>query len=440
MDDEDAGAAPSDAGADSPDGGPDPGPTRAELYSADTTQSPLTPHVAANLRQIAALVPDARGDVFAKIGDDSTASSNFLRCFGSGVIAPGPSQDPGSIDLDGRDHLQPTIARLRDGDADGSDPFQRASLAAAPGWTAQDLLSGDPAPLDREYAALSPRFAMIMLGTNDVDDRAFYDFGNDLRSLVEHTTAAGIIPILSSVMPRDDSPAADAEVVRFNAITRGVAQAAQIPFIDLHRELAALPDHGLGEDLIRPSVYRNASDQPVPCAFANDALQYGYNLRNLLSIEALDRVVRVVEDDAPAPDSSQRTLAGAGLSYDPFVIGELPFAHAADTGQSSSRMIDRYDGCGANQNESGPEYIYRFDVDRAMTVRAMVIDRDGADIDVHLMRDGIAGEFCVQRNHRAITGELEPGTYYFNLDTFVTSGGTELVGEYMFVLVEEPGS
>src|SRR5688572_26143716 len=79
------------------------GPTR---YPHDTLASPVTAAVAATLRAIAARGTH-RSDVFMKVGASGTVSTNLLYCF-SGLAQY-------TVDLDGRDALQPTIDTFRMG-------------------------------------------------------------------------------------------------------------------------------------------------------------------------------------------------------------------------------------------------------------------------------------------------------------------------------------
>ena len=126
-----------------------------------------------------------------------------------------------------------------------------------------------------------------------------------------------------------------------------------------------------------------------------------------------------------------------GIAADPYIIDQLPFTHVADTANDGAYGVDGYPGCQAPQDESGPELVYRLQLATATRVRAVVVDRADADIDVHILADSPDGDACVERAHRIISTELAPGTYYFNLDTYVGAAG-ELSGEYLFALTEEP--
>lgn len=393
-----------------------------EVYPIDRTLSPMTPFVVANLRDIASR-GSMQADVFAKIGASATVSINFMHCF-AGT----------SIDLDGRDELAATVAHFAAGDAGGTNPYQRDSLSATVGWSAGAALSGDPSPLEQEVAAISPRFAVIMYGTNDIQLMNVYSYGANLLALADQLAAAGVVPLFTTVMPRDDSATADAVVPLYNMVVRAVAQARQVPLIDFHRELEPLPDHGLGADDLHPSVYSNLN--ALPCVFTADGLTAGYNIRNLITIQSLDRARRVVVDGEAAPDLPARTVMGAGLVANPVVVDGLPFSDVRDTRDAAESAIDTYDGCAATQDESGREHYYRFEVTTARRIRALVIDHGGADIDLHLL-GGTTGADCIARDHREIVADLAPGTYYFALDSFA-SGGVAQEGEYLFIVMEEP--
>lgn len=428
-----ADAAPRDARPPEPDadvppppdmGQPNPeeGPPR---YHGGELQSPLTPWIRDHLRQIRARSAGLQDNVFAKIGDSLTVSNSFLDCFAGA-----------NVDLDGRDALASTIDHFLDGDAAGTDPFNRESLAATVGWSAISALRGNPSPIDQEVTALDPRFAVVMFGTNDIQRQNITAYADEMLDIVDLLISQGIIPLLSSIPPRGDSAAADAQVPAYNAIVRGIAEGRQIPFMDLELALRPLPRYGLAGDNLHGSTYQ-ANGRYLPCVFTAAGLQHGYNWRNLLTIEALHRVVETVLGDADPPDPPAPPRAGTGTPADPFLIDSLPFTHLADTRESLSDVIDAYPACNAPQNESGPEYVYRLDLRRPATVRAMVFDRGAVDIDIHLLGEPDPAT-CLDRDHNAIEASLDAGTWYFVLDTFTGADGEPDAGEFLFVLVEDP--
>src|SRR4029079_7772072 len=124
--------------------------------------------------------------------------------------------------------------------------FDRTSLSATIGWSAFSPLQGMPTPLQQELDAAQPRYATVMFGTNDVGFGDTHMFGRNMFTLIDAIASQGVVPIISSVPPRDDSASIDAWVPRYNLVARGIAQARKVPFIDLHRELLNVPAHGLG--------------------------------------------------------------------------------------------------------------------------------------------------------------------------------------------------
>lgn len=407
-----------DASADTGDAGVDSGPVDAGAdvatlewapYRTDRDHSPITPSVARHLRSVFSRGSGLRDNVFAKVGDSITVSSRFMHCF------------DGAVDLDGRD-LQPTIDWFAEGDAAGTSSFTRSSLSAVVGWHAGRALDGSPSPLQQEISAIQPAYAIVMYGTNDIGFRDLDVYADNMLTIADTLLDAGIVPILSSIPARVDSAAIDANVPRWNMSVRALAQARQVPFMDYHRVMEALPNRGLGGDGVHPSASGNA------CDFSASGLMQGYNVRNLLALEALSRTRAAVEGEALDADE---TLFGDGSPEQPFVIDALPFAHVADTTESEHRNLNVYTGCAADQDESGPEYLYELRLEAPTTLWIRAFDRNAVDIDVHVL-DSPDEAGCIERAHQEIEVTLDAGTYWLSLDTF-----TDRAGEYVLVVMPE---
>ena len=403
-------AGPPDGGAD--DAGPPP-PTGPALYPIGPRHSPIPADLATGLRVIAARGATLDDAVFMKVGDSITVSTSFLHCF-AGT----------SVDLDGRD-LTATLDRFRAGDAGGSTPFDRTSLAATVGWSANAALAGSPSPLDQEHAATTPRFAVVMFGTNDVGYRTAEVFARDMWTIADLLVARGTIPLLTSIPPRDDSPTADAGVPLYNLAVRAIAQGLGVPFVDLHPELSALPSHGLAGDGVHLRGFGSGS-----CQLTSAGLQFGANVRNLLTLEQLDRVARAL--DTGALDADAPRLTGTGAADDPYVVPSLPFAAMGDTATSTSRTIDAY-ACGT-QNESGPERFYRVEVTAPGRLVASVLSQNGVDADVHILSGSPTAAACVARDNRTASADVTAGTFYVVADSFVDGAGAEQAGEYLVAI------
>ena len=415
----DAESTPEDAGLAEDARLPDAAPDASPVYPADRAHSPLGPVAAAALRTIAARAPAAATDVFAKVGDSITVSRSFLDCF-----------DGGGVQLDAFGDLEPARAFFAGGDAAGTSPFSRVSEAATVGWSVGAALRGAPSPLEQELTALNPAMAVVMFGTNDLQSRAPNVYFSGMRALVDALAVRGVVPLMSTIPPRDDSAIADADVPLYNGIVRALAQSRRVPLMDLHRALMALPGHGMGPDNLHPSAAAEGA-----CVLTPSGLQSGYNQRNLLTLQALDRAWRALNAE-PAPEAEGPTRRGDGTAAAPFEVDALPFAELRDTRDATTRAVDRYDGCQSQADESGPEHIFRLTLDAPRTVRAVVVDGDGVDVDLHLMVDPGDPTTCLQRNDREIEADLGEGVWYLVVDTYVVDGGPPQAGEFALVVFE----
>jgi hypothetical protein len=416
------GAPPPTDGSPAPDGPAPDGPSpqnHPTIYPSGVTLSPLSPNVKARLRQIAAKA-HRDGRAFAKLGASMTVSNSFMHCFVGSTVALG--QYGG---------LAPAIQHFNKDLGAGVTSFDRKSLCATVGWAALHALKGTPSPAEQEVSAISPRFAVVAYGTNDIGYKNIHGYADDMLDLADLLIGKGVIPVLASIPPRDDSASADLEVPRYNAVVRAVAQARQVPFIDLHRELVQLSDHGLGSDGVHPTTYSGGA-----CQLTAAGLKSGYNLRNLWTLQTLQRAKQAVVDDAPAPDPAGPARKGSGMKMAPIIVEGFPFVDRRDTKGWTQRNINSYSGCNATQDESGPEVLYRLVLSKPTTIRAYVFDRGAVDIDLHLLGSNASGSGCIKRDHQQLDAALQPGTYHFALDTFV-KGGQEMAGEYLFVLLQE---
>ena len=259
----------------------------ATRYPAGSLPSPLTEGVVSRLRAVLAR-GGGRPDVFAKIGDSNTSTPSFLRCFTSRAVRLGE-----------RGELEATRAFFARTPADGvHGSFDRVSSAAKIGWLTHQVL-GPPAgsaaagsPLATELAATRPGFAVVMLGTNDNRPIGAELFAQSLRELVDRSLAAGVVPLLTTIPPRADGRFAAARVPGLNAVVRAVAEERQVPLVDLFAALDRLPPKGLMTDGVHLASFGGAT--PRPCDLGARALQKGMNVRNLLTLEALDRMRRFV--------------------------------------------------------------------------------------------------------------------------------------------------
>ena len=417
-----SGSSSSSSGASGTGGGGGPiapeGPAR---YPAGARHSPMSASVVARLKDVIGASP-GRKDVFAKVGASNTVNTHFATCFAGA-----------DVDLGAHAELEPSRAFFATTLADPTHTsFDRVSLAAKVGWGAAALLAGDPPPLDQEIDAIDPGFAVVLLGTNDTYAQGVVPFEASLLAVVDHLLSRGVVPLVSTLPPRADSPEAAALAPEMNQIIRAVAQARQVPFMDLFGALDVLPDKGLVSDGIHLGVYSQGGAHG--CWLNEAGLAEGMNQRNLITLEALDRARRFLLESA-APEAAPPALAGKGTWEDPLVIDALPFVDDRDTNESTTSVVSAY-SCGP-QDEGGPEIVYRLTVNAQTKLRARVFDGGGVDVDLHLLGAEADGESCIARADKLLDADVGPGTYWIAVDSYV-SGGAAQSGPYRLTVIARP--
>jgi lysophospholipase L1-like esterase len=242
---------------------------------------------------------------FLKIGDSITASGDSLRCLGDRAHAPPTGVDPRapvSPDLADHGSLGAELAAAQR--AFLPEAFRRVSHAARVGWSVRAATRDGFAALEREAKELRARFALVQFGTNDVEDQAPHVFGRELLRITDWLLERGIIPLLVTPPPRRYGRDAARWMPRYRLIVRAIAEARRVPLVDYFAAVRELPRAGLAKDGIHPGTYREHG-RPLPCAFSSRALEFGYNRRNFIVLEALARVrAAVVEGRASDPDGA----------------------------------------------------------------------------------------------------------------------------------------
>src|SRR5262249_51843906 len=161
--------------------------------------------------------------------------------------------------------------------------FTRQSLAARARWGVAEVLAGGAgSALSRELAALRPGVAVVMFGSNDLTRSSVEEFEAAMAELLRTLEDARVIPLLTTIPQRTDQPQYGRLVPDFNAAIRGLAAAFGVPLIDYGAMVERLPDGGLADGL-HPSVCPYGAGSLPP-----ERLRYGYNLRTLLTLQALD--------------------------------------------------------------------------------------------------------------------------------------------------------
>jgi len=237
-----------------------------------------------------------RPGVFAKVGDSITASPSFMQALACRAPRLGAwSGLRGTWEFFGATAVP---AGSEEAQCPLSNSYSRLGIAAVAGWRAVDALSPresspecqDLPAVSCELRLLRPSVALIMFGTNDLEEFTAAEFRRYLARVAQLVSSAGTIPVISTIPPRRQWPFSE-RVARFNAEIAALAENRALPLWNFWRQMVepSVPNRGLSEDGVHPSALC------PPCTaidFRPDGLRYGYALRNLGALRVLDRLRR----------------------------------------------------------------------------------------------------------------------------------------------------
>ncbi|MCA9641791.1 MAG: SGNH/GDSL hydrolase family protein [Polyangiaceae bacterium] len=336
---------------------------------------------------------DLHANRFIKVGDSVTASGDTLYCV------------PRKASLKSLEAQQPklfAVAEYFGATQKYGGSFGHESQAAVVGWSAWNAIDGVKNHLWREQTSMSAQIALVQFGTNDIEIGALHHYADKLFDLVEQLERAGTLPVLYTIMRRADRAKAGREVPRYNAVIRGVATALQVPLVDYHAALEPLPKHGLSGDGIHPSTYQGPAGRD-PCDFSEQGLKFGYNVRNWLSLQVLERLRRVQLGKYRADQVAAWSGDGSGKA--PWVAPGLPLV---DFQPLQAELAPS-----ACDDESTKGVSYRVKIERAGRYRLLGFDR-GLESDVEIY-DEAQPDACVGRDARKLVVDLKPGSYRVEL-------------------------
>lgn len=185
---------------------------------------------------------------------------------------------------------------------------------------------------------------MVEFGTNDMvmamtPRAALFPFADRLGAVLDTLTGAGVLPVVTGVGPRAYVPATSLWL-QTDAVSRGLAEARQVPYLSLWHALRGLPGQGLGHDGMHANALKMGTIA-TPCVFTEEGLRFGYNVRNLHTLATLDALRRTVLDPAePAPDAPPLPpLTGVGTPEAPWRVDALPFTHAGPGAAGASARV-----------------------------------------------------------------------------------------------------
>ncbi|MCL5996087.1 MAG: SGNH/GDSL hydrolase family protein [Chloroflexi bacterium] len=265
----------------------------ASVSSIKLEDYPIVPAVSPSMREVyqAGLQQGNNPNVFAKLGDCMTENPYFLGPFSQG-----------KYDLGEYKSLKPVIDQFIGHPTRGKDwtqdSFATVGLASASGfniaapldstWADPKWCTAGESPLACEYRVTRPSIAVIMFGTNDVNytDAATYDFY--LRTIISETLGHNIVPILNTFPTRPEDPQ---KSLLLNQIVVRVAQDYDVPLVNLNRALEELPNHGVNP---QDTTHLTTPPDERVDVFTPENLKTGFTVRNLVTLQALEAVLKVV--------------------------------------------------------------------------------------------------------------------------------------------------
>jgi hypothetical protein len=267
---------------------------QAAVEKIDLQSYPLVPEVSAHVLAIyqEGMKKGNNIHVFSKVGDCMTATDDFMKPFTQSGYSLG--------EYAALEKVIKLYAKAPAGVKDsGFDSFSNPGLAATSGFNAAGVLdatwsdpkacTGDESPLACEYRVNKPGIALIMFGTNDMKSIKPEDFDLYLRRVVVQTINNGTIPILSTFPVQ---PGLEDASILYNKITVKVATDYDIPLINLYLALKPLEHQGV--DPVNTTHMTKPADGKAG-DLTKDGLQYGFNMRNLLSLQALEAVLNKID-------------------------------------------------------------------------------------------------------------------------------------------------
>lgn len=146
------------------------------------------------------------------------------------------------------------------------------------------------------------------------------------------------------------------------------------------------------------------------------------------------------DSDGDSDSDSDEDLGEEGSWDRPIEVDSLPFAFEGDTRAAPSVEADAYSPCASGTDESGGEYVFVVEIaDPGGRLRLELDDEpgDGVDVDIHLLEDSDPTS-CVARDNIAIERTVEPGSWWFVVDTWVNGDGVALAGPFSLWVTLEP--
>lgn len=274
---------------------PQTGPTAYPASLADllSPDAPLISNITPTAHEIFQRGQELgmRPDVFIKVGDSISLTPNFLHAAGYG-----------GYDLSDWAYLEDVIQFYQTAELRTGNSFTNDSVATNTTWTAGHALrvgdfpphtwgnipcSEQEFPLACEIRLSQPAVAIIMFGTNGTIYTTPELFAGHMNEIVGFCAGAGVIPVLTTIPFNTEG---GARVATYNRIIRDTAALHDTPLIDYWTASELLPNRGVSGDQLHPTGPTEGNSM----VFSPENLQTGYTVRNLLTLQMLDRLWREV--------------------------------------------------------------------------------------------------------------------------------------------------
>ena len=160
--------------------------------------------------------------------------------------------------------------------------------------------------IDAWLGSLNPEAAILMFGTNDLNNMPASEYARLTREVVETCLDNGTVVILSTIPPRHRF---EQKAAQFAEAVRALARDLRLPLVDFHAEiLRRRPDDWNGA----PEAFSGHKGYDVPTLIARDGVHpsnpksfqacyteealrcNGFSLRNYLVLSAYAQVIRTV--------------------------------------------------------------------------------------------------------------------------------------------------
>jgi|GEM_PF-5285478 len=179
------------------------------------------------------------------------------------------------------------------------------------GWRCMTVLAN----MEPAVIRLNPSWALIMVGTNDLDKSKPADFEKKLRELMDRSISLGVIPTLSTIPPIEGER--NDVVPAFNEAIIRVAKDYKVPYIDLWGLCMDIHPDDWATTLLDDGVHLTFTGAAGAISKDDTLKNNGYMLRSVLAAELAEVMRAVVFEDVPQEDDPIEEL-------DPTPVAAIP--------------------------------------------------------------------------------------------------------------------